>query len=75
MGVPTSEVCYTPAMLRREDHEVHKKGRVVARGGGGIVYKISTACANAASRIRSPYIAAVPRTCAAYTHYTVAQEY
>jgi len=22
MGVPTSEVGYTPAMLRREDHEV-----------------------------------------------------
>jgi len=24
MGVPTSEVGYAPAMLRREDHEVHK---------------------------------------------------
>ena len=24
MGVPTSEVSYTPAMPRREDHEVHK---------------------------------------------------
>ena len=24
MGVPTSEVGYTAAMLRREDHEVHK---------------------------------------------------
>jgi len=24
MGVPTSEVDYTPAMPRREDHEVHK---------------------------------------------------
>jgi len=24
MGVPTSEVGYTSAMLRREDHEVHK---------------------------------------------------
>jgi len=24
MGVPTSEVGYTPAMLRREDHEVHR---------------------------------------------------
>jgi len=24
MGVPTSEVGYTPAMSRREDHEVHK---------------------------------------------------
>jgi hypothetical protein len=24
MGVPTSEVGYTTAMLRREDHEVHK---------------------------------------------------
>ena len=33
MGVPTSEVGYTPAMPRREDHEVHK-GRVVALGGG-----------------------------------------
>jgi hypothetical protein len=24
MGVPTSKVGYTPAMPRREDHEVHK---------------------------------------------------
>jgi len=24
MGVPTSEVGYTPAMPRREDHEVYK---------------------------------------------------
>jgi len=24
MGIPTSEVGYTPAMSRREDHEVHK---------------------------------------------------
>jgi len=24
MGVPTSEVSYTSAMPRREDHEVHK---------------------------------------------------
>ena len=29
MGVPTSEVGYTPAMPRREDHEV-RKGHVVA---------------------------------------------
>jgi len=29
MGDPTSEVGYTPAMTRREDHEVHK-GHVVA---------------------------------------------
>ena len=29
MGVPTSEVGYTPVMPRREDHEVHK-GHVVA---------------------------------------------
>ena len=29
MGVPTSEVGYTPAMPRREDHEVHI-GHVVA---------------------------------------------
>jgi len=29
MGVPTLEVGYTPAMPRREDHEVHK-GHVVA---------------------------------------------
>ena len=25
MGVPTSEVGYTPAMPEREDHEVHKE--------------------------------------------------
>jgi len=29
MGVPISEVGYTPVMPRREDHEVHK-GHVVA---------------------------------------------
>jgi hypothetical protein len=29
MGVPTSEVGYTPAVSRREDHEIHK-GHVVA---------------------------------------------
>jgi len=29
MGVPTSEVGYTPAMPRREDHEAYK-GHVVA---------------------------------------------
>ena len=34
MGVPTSEVGYTPAMPRKEDHEVHK-GHVVALEGGG----------------------------------------
>ena len=34
MGVPTSEVGYTPAMPRREDQEIHK-GHVVALGGGG----------------------------------------
>ena len=33
MGVATSEVGYTSAMPRREDHEVHK-GHVVAWGGG-----------------------------------------
>jgi len=33
MGFPTSEVGYTPAMPRREDHEVHK-GHVLALGGG-----------------------------------------
>jgi hypothetical protein len=31
MGVPTSEVGYTPAMPRRVDHEVHQ-GPVVALG-------------------------------------------
>jgi hypothetical protein len=31
MGVPTSEVGYTPAMPRKEDHEVHN-GHVVALG-------------------------------------------
>ena len=35
MGVPTSEVGYTPAMPRREDHEVHK-GHVVALGGSSL---------------------------------------
>jgi len=35
MGVPTSEVGYTSAMPRREDHEVHKD--VGALGGGTII--------------------------------------
>ena len=34
MGVPTSEVGYTPVMPRSENHEVHN-GHVVAMGGGG----------------------------------------
>ena len=38
MGVPTSEVGYTPAMPRREDHEVHK-GHVVELGGGTFCLK------------------------------------
>ena len=36
MGVPTSEVGYTPAMPRREDHEVHK--RTCGGIGGGEIY-------------------------------------
>jgi hypothetical protein len=37
MGFPTSEVGYTPAMTRREDHEVHK-GHVVALGRKKILF-------------------------------------
>jgi hypothetical protein len=37
MGVPTSEVSYTSAMPRREDHEVHK-GHVVALDQNNITY-------------------------------------
>ena len=40
MGVPTSEVGYTPAMPRREDHEVHK-GHVVALGENICIYMFS----------------------------------
>jgi len=36
MGVPTSEVGYTPAMPRREDQEVHKD-MWWYWGGGGII--------------------------------------
>ena len=40
MGIPTSEVGYTPAMPRRRvDHEVHK-GHVVALGEKMIVVAI-----------------------------------
>ena len=39
MGVRTSEVSYTPAMPRREDHEVNK-GHVVALGGGKVYWCI-----------------------------------
>jgi len=34
MGVPTSEVGYTPAMPRREDHEVHKDMRGIGQKKG-----------------------------------------
>jgi len=34
MGVPTSEVVYTSAMPRREDHEVHKDMWGIGGGGG-----------------------------------------
>jgi len=34
MGVPTSEVGYTSAMPRREDHEVHKDMWGFGSGGG-----------------------------------------
>ena len=39
MGVPTSEVGYTPATPKREDHEVHR-GHVVAMEGEGILLAI-----------------------------------
>jgi hypothetical protein len=38
MGVPTSEDSYSPAMPRREDHEVHK-GHVVALGGENLIFE------------------------------------
>jgi len=31
MGAPTSEVGYTPAMPRREDHEVHKDKKIYSK--------------------------------------------
>jgi len=37
MGVPTSEVGYTSAMPRREDHEFHKD--MWGIGGGGVFYQ------------------------------------
>ena len=37
MGVPTSEVGYTSAMPRREDHEVHKRTCGGIEGGGSTV--------------------------------------
>jgi len=40
MGGPTSEVGYTPAMPRREDHEVHKDMRWNWRGGGAKLFII-----------------------------------
>ena len=38
MGVPASEVGYTPAMPRRQDHEVHKDMWWPWEGGGYIVH-------------------------------------
>jgi len=57
MGVPTSEVGYTSAMPRREDHEVQKD--VGALGGGGrltsfcreyFVFPVSVSCTNLVNR-------------------------
>jgi len=42
MGVPTSEVGYTPAMPRREDHEVHKD--MWSIGVGTLILKTDVAC-------------------------------
>ena len=39
MGVPTSEVGYTAAMPRREDHEVHKDVGALGIGGGDNIEK------------------------------------
>jgi len=46
MGVPASEICYTPAMPRREDHEVHKDMWGHWGGGGGscAVYALGPKC-------------------------------
>jgi len=44
MGVPTSEVGYTPAMPRREDHEVHKDMWWHCRRGGIISLFVSNRC-------------------------------
>ena len=41
MGVPTSEVGYTSAMPRREDHEVHKDMWGI---GGGKKKNLAPAC-------------------------------
>ena len=46
MGVPTSEVGYTSAMSRREDHEVHKD--MWGHWGGGITYP--------ETQYRTPYL-------------------
>jgi len=40
MGVPTSEVGFTPAMPRREDHEVHKD--MSGDRGGAFILKSET---------------------------------
>ena len=41
MGVPTSEVGYTPAMPRREDHEDHN-GHVVVLGEKENIYLLTS---------------------------------
>ena len=54
MGVPTSEVGYTPAKPRREDHEVHKGHVVALRGKKKIAYSDTSRKHFAASKqIRS----------------------
>ena len=56
MGVPTSEVGYTPAMPRREDHEVHK-GHVVALGRKKKnIMSLSTAAVAGAIGLRKPTV-------------------
>jgi len=53
MGVPTSEVGYTPAMPRWEDHEVHK-GMWWHCGGGGGVRGLKVASGKKGPRYQNP---------------------
>ena len=65
MGVPTSEVGYTAAMSRREDHKVHK-GHVVALGKKSLHKDVCLAVT--VTIFRTFFIFPMPTTSTTYNH-------
>ena len=62
MGVPTSEVGYTPAMSRREDHEVHEGHGDIGRKKIILYYFISYIFSSNL-KVWGPHFAALGAVC------------